>query len=517
MSLPAGVSAEAVTKATNGLRPFVAFVFAAIVFELFVAFPRAQAEITDAQLESASMGRIVRVGPASGSTGRITTLPLELYVARVLAGEGEPNAAEAARQSLAVAIRTYAVANAARHGSDGFDLCDSTHCQVLRAATSATRRATLATAGRILTYNGRPAQLFYSASCGGYSQSADQAWPGVEYPYLRVAADEVHQDDPSWALSLTLDEIERALTRAGFAGRLRSVRVDERNTSGRAARLEVAGLTPGFVAGEQFRMAIGPVTLRSTSFSIETSGDSVRFTGRGFGHGVGMCVIGAGRRAARGESMAEILTQYYPGLELASVGGAAVRPPGSAAAAAKPVHADAPGARPILVRVPSSAKVRASDIERVALRAHADLGSALGVSVAPITVRVHESVESFRAATGRPWWISSAAEGTAIDLAPLAVLAQRDGLEPTLRRSIAELFVARPLQGRPVWIRVGAARFFARTKAATTEGQTTAVRCPGDAELTLAVSATAQRGAEARAEACFAREYAKHHDWRAVR
>ena len=389
------------------LVPFVLFV--ASVFGFFVASPRAQGDVTDNQLESASAGRVVRVGPASGSTGRITTLPLELYVARVLAGEGEPNAADAARQALAVAIRTYAIANTARHGADGFDLCDSTHCQVLRAATAVTRRAALATAGRILTYNGSPAQLFYSASCGGYSQSADQAWPGAEYPYLRVAPDEVHQDDPSWALSLTLDEIDRALKRPGFTGRLRSIRIAERNTSGRAARLEVAGLTPGVVAGEQFRMAIGPVTLRSTSFSIETDGNVVRFTGRGFGHGVGMCVIGAGRRAARGESTAAILAQYYPGLELTSVNAVAVRPTGPVARAAKSVDVTATGASAIVVRVPSSANVRPDDIERVALRAHADMGSALGVSIAPITVRVHESVESFRKATGRPWWASSVA------------------------------------------------------------------------------------------------------------
>jgi stage II sporulation protein D len=511
VSLPAGVSAKAVTNAT----PFVLFV--AFVFGFFVASPRAQGDITDSQLESASAGRVVRVGPASGSTGRTTTLPLELYVARVLAGEGEPNAADAARQALAVAIRTYAVANAARHGADGFDLCDSTHCQVLRAATAATRRAALATAGRILTYNGSPAQLFYSASCGGYSQSADQAWPGAEFPYLRVAPDEVHQDDPSWALSLTLDEIDRALERAGFTGRLRSIRIAERNTSGRAARLEVAGLTPGVVAGEQFRMAIGPVTLRSTSFSIDTNGNVVRFTGRGFGHGVGMCVIGAGRRAARGESTAAILAQYYPGLELTPVNGVAVRATGPVARAAKSVDVTTTSASAILVRVPSSANVRADDIERVALRAHADMGGALGVSIAPITIRVHESVESFRKATGRPWWTSSVADGTGIDLAPVSVLAERDGLEVTMRRAIAELLVARPLQGRPIWIRVGAARFFARAKTAINEAHIATVRCPLDAELTLAVSAAAQRDAEARAETCFAREYAKHQDWRAVR
>ena len=293
--------------------------FVALVFQFSVICASAQGDITDSELIAASAGRVVRVGPPSGSTGRITSVPLEVYVARVLAGEGEPNAADAARQALAVAIRTYALANAARHGRDGFDVCDSTHCQVLRASTAATRRAALATAGRILLYNNRPAQLFYSASCGGYSESADQVWPGAEYPYLRVAADDVHRDDPPWTLTLTLDEIGRALTRAGFAGRLRGIRIEERNASGRASRLELAGLSPRSIAGDQLRAAVGYVTLRSTAFAIETSGNVVRFTGRGFGHGVGMCVIGAGRRAARGESMEAILAQYYPGLELTAL------------------------------------------------------------------------------------------------------------------------------------------------------------------------------------------------------
>jgi stage II sporulation protein D len=293
----------------------------------FGAPAAAQTDVTDAQLAAESAGRVVRVGPPGGAAGRITAIPLEIYVARVLAGEGEPNAADAARQALAVAIRTYALANGARHGRDGFDLCDSTHCQVLRNSTPATRRAALATAARILTYNGGPAQLFYSASCGGYSESAAQAWPGADYPYLQVVEDDVHQGDPPWGLTLTLEQIERALARAGFEGRLRDVRVGQRNASGRAARLELPGLTPDVVTGEQLRAAIGPTTLRSTAFSIEKSGGTLRFMGRGFGHGVGMCVIGSGRRAARGESMQAILGRYYPGLELAPLTGVALRAP----------------------------------------------------------------------------------------------------------------------------------------------------------------------------------------------
>ena len=145
-------------------------------FVSFVVPVSPQAEVTDAQLEQAGGGRVVRVGPANGN-GRIAPLPLEVYVARVLAGEGEPRASDAAQQALAVAIRTYAVANAGRHGRDGFDLCDSTHCQVPRAATPASRRAAFETAGRLLLYQGTPAELFYSASCGGYSERAGEVWP----------------------------------------------------------------------------------------------------------------------------------------------------------------------------------------------------------------------------------------------------------------------------------------------------------------------------------------------------
>ena len=323
MPLSAGVHAQAVkTAATNSW----AVMCAAILISAAggaVAGDGAgtQADVSDAELVAASRGRVVRVGPGGGGPRPVTTVPLELYIARVLAGEGEPNAPEASRQALAVAIRTYAVANLGRHGRDGFDLCDSTHCQVPRAPTTATRRTALATAGQILTYNGRPAQLFYSASCGGYSESAAEVWPDADYPYLQVAPDDVHESDPPWSLTLTLQQIERALERAGFEGTLRDLRIDTRNTSGRAARLEVEGLKPPVIKGDEFRAAIGYTTLRSTAFSIERLGNSVRFTGRGFGHGVGMCVIGASRRAARGESMQAILAQYYPGLQLVSVSG----------------------------------------------------------------------------------------------------------------------------------------------------------------------------------------------------
>lgn len=274
----------------------------------------AQAVVSDDDLERASRGRTVRLG--SLENGRSNAVPLEVYVARVLAGEGEPDALPAARQALAVSIRTFALANAGRHRSAGFDVCDTTHCQVPRTATAASRAAALATAGQVLTYNGAPAEVFYSASCGGRSESASDLWPGANLPYLQSVADDVHDDDAPWTLELTLEEARRSLAPAGFSGRLRDVAVESRTQSGRAARLALTGMQPGTISGDAFRAAVGQRELRSTAFSISRDGDVLRFTGYGYGHGVGMCVVGSGRRARRGEDARAILDWYYPGLQL---------------------------------------------------------------------------------------------------------------------------------------------------------------------------------------------------------
>jgi stage II sporulation protein D len=133
-------------------------------------------------------------------------------------------------------------------------------------------------------------------------------------------ADDVHDDDAPWTLELTLEETRRALARAGFAGaRLRDVRVESRTASGRAARLSIAGMRPDAITGDAFRAAVGQRDLRSTAFTVARHGDVLRFTGRGYGHGVGMCVVGSGRRARRGEDARAILRWYYPGLELVTL------------------------------------------------------------------------------------------------------------------------------------------------------------------------------------------------------
>ena len=275
---------------------------------------RIQSPVSDADLAALST-RTVALGAAGG--GRVEQVPLEVYVARVLSGEGEPNAPEATQQALAIAIRTYTLFNTGRHAREGFDLCDAVHCQVPRAATrDSARAAALATAGRILTYRGAPAEIFYSASCGGRSEVADAVWPGTSHPYLRARKDDVHDEDMPWRLEMSLAELQAHLERNGFSGTLKNVEVKGRTKSDRVAVLKLSGMQPERIGSYQFRAAIGTTVLRSTAFSVKKRDDLLQFTGRGYGHGVGMCVIGAGRRARRGETTIEILKTYYPGLKI---------------------------------------------------------------------------------------------------------------------------------------------------------------------------------------------------------
>jgi stage II sporulation protein D len=141
-------------------------------------------------------------------------------------------------------------------------------------------------------------------------------WPTVTVPYLKSIKDDVHDGEMPWTLDRSLAELQAVLARNGFSGRLKNVEVASRNKSGRAATVKLSGMQPDRIRGDQFRTAIGNTDLRSTAFSIKKQHDVILFTGRGYGHGVGMCVIGAGRRGRRGESMTEILKVYYPGLKI---------------------------------------------------------------------------------------------------------------------------------------------------------------------------------------------------------
>lgn len=411
---------------------------------------------------------------------RVETLALDDYTSQVLAGEGQPKAGDAAQQALAITARTFAMANRNRHRKEGFDLCDTTHCQVLRTATTTTRRAAQSTSGRVLMYRGQPAFVFYSAWCGGRSELASQVWPGaIDYSYEPAQHDDACEDEPGWASEVRVGDIERALRNAGLRGsQLRNLRVLTRNTSGRVARIAVEGFTPAEISGHEFRMAVGRVagwqSIKSTSFEIDRTSSGYRFRGVGFGHGVGLCVVGAGRRASRGATSGDILKFYFPGLTIGGVSGSVgsttltsafpemPRPPATPPPSAipSPPKSSPPAAADVALALPAAEEGERPALLSLIRRSRDEVAKATGVAIpARLRITVHSNVESFGRVTGQPWWVSGATDGGAIELLPVTVLRQQGQLERTIRHEVTHALLDGALAQRPMWVREGAAAY----------------------------------------------------------
>jgi len=483
----------------------------------------------------------VRVGIAkAGGRYTVVDMPIETYVARVVAGEAARDSQPAALEALAITVRTFAAANLGRHRADGLDLCDQTHCQVLRSATAATERAARATAGRLLLRDGVPATVYYSASCGGHTAMPSDVWPGHEDPpYLPSQSDDACGGAPEWTSDLRAGDLLRALHASGFRGAaLRGMRVASRNRSGRVARLRLDGLEPPSLSGQDLRVAVGRTLgwqhIKSAAFDLRRSGDVYRFTGRGSGHGVGLCVIGSANLAEKGRTAEQILARYFPGLEV-STGQAATltfeRDADSARGRSSNGSADRVAAPParlddaVAVSLPDEDEGERATITREWMAARADLARALGV-VAPahLTLRFHPTIDEYEQATGRAWFTSGAFVDGELHLLPLATLRERGVLERTIRHELVHVMTDDLLRGRPAWVREGAAVYFggeqmlprAAPKRPAFEPEPHA-DCPTDNELLRPVSVGALANAYARARACFVKQMSAGKTWREIR
>ena len=220
--------------------------------------------------------RVLRVGIAEARRRlhASPTLPMETYVARVLAGEAVRDSQPAALEALAITIRTFALANRGRHRADGFDLCDQTHCQVVRAAVAATERAAQATAGRLLLRERRAGVGLLlrvvrrpHRSCRPTSGPA----PTIRRTCRRRTTTRVRARRRGRRSSHESD-LQRALRASGFAATLRDLRIASRNASGRVARLTLDGLKPDQISGQDFRVAVGRTLgwqhVKSTAFEL---------------------------------------------------------------------------------------------------------------------------------------------------------------------------------------------------------------------------------------------------------
>jgi len=489
-------------------------------------------------------GDTIRVGIAGRGGGYdVRSIPLETYVSQVVAGEmGE--ATSPALEAMAITARTFVAANRGRHAADGFDVCDLTHCQVLARATAATDAAALATSGQVLVENGQPAQVFYSSWCGGHTETPSHAWPGARDPaYLPARPDPACADEPPWTMDITEPRLRRALEAAGLKGSGASgLSVATRHASGRVAQLHVAGMAPDLVDANTFRTAAGRLlgwqTVKSTMFDVRRSSTGYVLTGRGSGHGVGLCIRGAMNRGRQGASRDEILAAYFPGLAVASrvpgpPGGDPRSPgasaPGSPAIAHAPVRVGFGEAMPkameslIRVHLPEAERRFLTEVRDLATRLLDAIAKKLGVPMpAELDLRFHPTVEAYTRATGQPWWTAARTTGTRIDLLPRGVLQQRGILESTLQHEFVHVLADPLLSGRPLWVREGLAVVLAGEFTSPTTGRGESrgqdgSACPTDADVRSPQSADAWRRAYQAAGRCVSRALSTGRRWQDLR
>jgi SpoIID/LytB domain protein len=484
----------------------------------------------------------IRIGIQRNGGYDVATMPLETYVARVLTGEALPGSDPAALEALAIAVRTYTAANRGKHRADGFDLCDQTHCQVMRTATPETDRAAAATAGQILLYDGAPASIYYSASCGGRTERPSNVWPGADDPpYLPVQDDDGCSGSPQWSAELTTGDLQRAFAAAGYRGTLRGIRATAHNQSGRVQVLSLEGLTPSEISGQDLRAVVGRTLgwqrVMSTWFELKRSGDAYRFTGRGSGHGVGMCVIGSTKLAIRGLSAAEILKRYYPGTTISrersrsapaprttTTTTTAPSPPlptstttATATAAAAPTAAAIATPSDILVSLPEGDDGERPVIAGLVARERDRVARELGVAAPPrVSLRFHPTTSAYEQASRQPWF-TLATRTTELQFVPLTLLRDRGILERTIRRELVHTMVDDALAARPLWVRDGIASYYADPDEQRDRRASARTLCPGNGELLQPISPGALVDAHARARTCVAQQIESGRSWRDIK
>lgn len=252
----------------------------------------------------------------------INVLDLEDYIQGVMKEEISPRWPLEAMKAQAVVARTYALYQVRQNPGAPFHLRATTASQVYIGLDGEDSRSNLAvreTVGLILIYQGKVIPAFYHACSGGHTEDASDVWGG-DFSYLVGVADGYCTESPhlTWEVTIEIPEIRRALLREGYVvGDIYALEPLERSRSGRIKRLRIRHSFGALeLEGKRLRQILGNDLIRSTSFTVTVSEGVVKFQGKGWGHGVGLCQWGAKGMAERAYNFEEILKYYYPLAEL---------------------------------------------------------------------------------------------------------------------------------------------------------------------------------------------------------
>jgi SpoIID/LytB domain protein len=259
-----------------------------------------------------------------------------------------------------------------REDHDLYDVCADDHCQryqgITKIATEEARAAVHETRGLVVTFQNKICDTRYSKACGGLTENFEIAWNDEHVSYLASISDspvlhrpiETEEDAARWIFSEPLaycntedagilekilpdfdretkdffrwnvqyarEDLEDILReKSGFDfGTLQAIIPLQRGPSGRISRLKIVGTKKSIIVGKELeiRRWLSRTHLYSSAFVVKAhhkvNGEVEQFVfhGAGWGHGVGLCQIGAAVMASKGFSAEEILRHYFPGTEL---------------------------------------------------------------------------------------------------------------------------------------------------------------------------------------------------------
>lgn len=282
----------------------------------------------------------------------INRIGLEDYLLSVISSEMKSSSSLEFLKAHSVISRSWVLARMrerkANPGSASlahrnFDVCADDHCQRYQGAAMAcgdtVRKAIDQTWGQVLSYKGELCDARYSKCCGGLTERYSACWEDIDFPYLQSVADNDGgkdfcdcEDDAileqvlndydlktrdfyRWKVRYRSDELSDLLKRrtGRDLGEIQSMEDLERGDSGRIISLRIKGTGGEMTISKELaiRRALSESHLKSSNFTVTRDGDQFILEGRGWGHGVGLCQIGAAVMAARGYSYIEILKHYY--------------------------------------------------------------------------------------------------------------------------------------------------------------------------------------------------------------
>ena len=233
-----------------------------------------------------------------------------------------------------------------------FDVCADDHCQryqgITRASNPRVAEAVSATRGQVLMYDGKICDTRFGKCCGGQTNEYQYCWENIEVPYLRSVKDPFcntsdtkilrqvlndydleTRDFYEWTEELSQEEIHERICKhlKMELGSILGMEIVEKGPGGHISKLRIVGKEKSFVVGKELeiRRMLSTSHLKSSAFTVEAKnvrgGVPQRFVlhGRGWGHGVGLCQIGAAVMGEQGYSYKKILKHYYTGALIKSL------------------------------------------------------------------------------------------------------------------------------------------------------------------------------------------------------